>query len=281
VKQLCCVVAAAAACLCVLSAQQPASPKPALAKDPGPFLGGYANDGSQTKAKQKARPKGDPIRHLPDGRPDFDGDGAWYPGFHGNIAEPTWKGVKSADEHVDVPFLPASLELYNMRVESLSKYDPEARCLPVGVPRYMYDPYPFKMLQLPDRVLFIFEGNNYGWREVRTETGASHPANLKPTWLGDSIGHYEGDTLVVDAVGFNGLAWLDQAGHEQTSKAHLTERYTRIDSVTLKYSVTIDDPGAYSKPWVTSNTVYWRPGFTLAEYICDENEKDSKHMVGK
>jgi hypothetical protein len=99
--------------------------------------------------------------------------------------------------------------------------------------------------------------------------------------MGDAVGHYEGDTLVVDVVGFNGLAWLDQAGHEQTTQAHIIERYTRADSRTLKYEVTIDDPGAYSKPWVARNTVSWRPGFELAEYVCNENEKSSIHMIGK
>jgi hypothetical protein len=81
-------------------------------------------------------------------------------------------------------------------------------------------------------------------------------------------------------IGFNGKAWMDQAGHPQTEKQHLIERYTRTDSNTLKYEVTIDDPGAYSQPWTTSNTVYWRPGFKLMEYVCEEGEKDSTHMIG-
>ena len=104
-----------------------------------------------------------------------------------------------------------------------------------------------------DRVVFLFEGDNYPWRMVPIR-GRSHPKDVTPTWMGDAVGHYEGDTLVVDVVGFNG-GWLDQAGHAQTEKAHLIERYTRTDSRTLKYEVTIDDPGAYSKPWTTNNTV--------------------------
>jgi hypothetical protein len=217
---------------------------------------------------------------LPDGRPDFGGNGAWYPGFNGNIAEATWKGVRSADKHVDVPFLPLALEVFNQRVETLAKDDPEARCLPVGVPRYMFDPYPFQMVQTADRVLFIFEGDNYLWRNVFLDPNLTHPRNVKPSWLGDARGRYEGDTLVVDVVGFNGKAWMDQAGHPQSEKAHLIERYTRTDSLTLKYEVTIDDPGAYSKSWTTSNTVSWRPGFELMESICDEGEKDAVHMIG-
>jgi hypothetical protein len=96
--------------------------------------------------------------------------------------------------------------------------------------------------------------------------------------MGDAVGRYEGDTLVVDVTGFNAKAWLDQAGHAQTEQQHVIERYTRTDSLTLKYVVTIDDPKAYSKPWTTSNTVRWRPGLELMEYVCDENEKSSRHM---
>src|SRR5579885_2951850 len=205
--------------------------KPALAKDPGPFLGGYANQDQDRGGKKVSEPPAGPAPHLEDGRPDFGGNGAWYPGFAGNIAEERWKGVHSADKHVDVPFVPESLKIFNQRVESLSKDDPEARCLPVGVPRYMFDPYPFQVIQTRNQVVFIFEGDNYLWRIVNIDPSGSHPKNQNPTWLGDAVGHYDGDTLVVDVTGFNGLAWLDQAGHATSNKLHLTERYTRTDSL--------------------------------------------------
>jgi hypothetical protein len=262
-------------------AQQPQPAPPKLAADPGPFL--PANPQTQARGKQGPRPVAGPAPHLADGRPDFGGNGAWYPGFSGNIAEVQWKGVHSADKHVDVPFLPWALEVFNQRVESNSKDDPEAQCLPVGVPRYMFDPYPFQIMQTPNKVIFIFEGDNYLWRMVPivpAEAAREHAKDVKPTWLGDSVGHYEGDALVVDVVGFNGKAWMDQAGHPQSPQQHLTERYTRTDSLTLKYEVTIDDPGAYSHSWTTSNTVSWRPKFELMESICQENEKDSRHMIG-
>jgi hypothetical protein len=265
-----------------LSAQDKGK-QPALAKDPGPFLGGYANDPASNAARGKQPPAAPaaPAPHFADGRPDFGGKGAWYPGFSGNIAEERWKGVRSADKHVDVPFRDGALKLFNERVESNSKDDPEARCLPVGVPRYMFDPYPFQIAQTANKLIFVFEGDNYLWRMVPLMKGdLSHPNKPRPTWLGDSVGRYEGDTLVVDVVGFNGKAWLDQAGHPQTEQAHLIERYWRTDFGTLKYDVTIDDPGAYTKPWTTSNTVRWRPGFELMESICQENEKDSRHMIG-
>jgi hypothetical protein len=262
--------------LTTLLAQQTASP-PKLAPDPGAFELGETQGAGQ--AKQRPRPVAGPAPHLADGLPDFGGNGAWYPGFAGNIAETRWKGVKSADQQVEVPFLPAALELFNQRVTSNSKDDPEAQCLPVGVPRYMFDPYAFEMVQTPKQVMFLFEGDNYLWRTVPLRPGLEHPKDVNPTWMGDAVGRYEKDTLVVDVVGFNGKAWLDQAGHPQTPQAHLTERYTRTDSLTLKYEVTIDDPGAYSKPWTATNTVNWRPGFQLMEFICHENEKDSVHMT--
>jgi hypothetical protein len=264
-------------CVCTLLALSSAfAQQPPLAKDPGPFL--PASDFPEDKVPKAVA---QPAPHLPDGRPDFGGNGAWYPGFNGNIAETTWKGVKSADKHVDVPFLSWTLKTYNERVENRSKDDPEARCLPVGVPRFMFDPYPFQIIQTRNQVVFVFEGDNYLWRIVNIDPKGGHPKNLKPTWLGDAVGHYEGDTLVVDVTGFNGLAWLDQAGHATSDKLHLTERYTRTDSLTLKYEVTIDDPEAYSKPWTASNTIHWRPGMELMESICQEDEKSSIHMIGK
>jgi len=247
------------------------------APDPGAFDLGATQGAGATK--QGSRAKAGPAPRLANGLPDFGGNGAWFPGFSGNIAETKWKGVKSADVKVDVPFLPSALEVFNQRVTSNSKDDPEAQCLPVGVPRYMFDPYAFEMVQTPKQVIFLFEGDNYLWRSVPLRADLEHPKDAKPTWLGDAAGRYERDTLVVDVVGFNGRAWLDQAGHPQTKQAHLTERYTRTDSLTLKYEVIIDDPGAYSKPWTTSNTVSWRPGFQLMEFICNENEKDSVHMT--
>ena len=256
-----------------------AQPRPPLARDPGPFAPEYANIDARGGAQQSKQGAG-PLTHLAGGRPDFGGDGAWYPGFSGNIAEKQWKGVKSADEHVDVPFLRSALAVFNQRVENLAKDDPEAQCLPVGVPRYMFDPYPFEMLQTPDRVVFLFEGDNYLFRIVPTAANAAHPPNLKPTWMGDAVGRYEGDTLVVDVTGFNDKSWLDQAGHPHSNRMHLTERYTRIDSLTMKYQVSIDDPGAYSQPWTATNTVRFRPGLKLGESICQENEKDSAHMRG-
>ena len=141
-------------------------------------------------------------------------------------------------------------------------------------------PFPFQIFQLPDRVLFIFEGGAHIWRTIYTD-GRTHSKDPNPSFLGESIGRWEGDTLVVDTIGFNDTTWLDQAGHPHTEALHTIERFTRTNERTLHFQVTIDDPKAYTKPWTTSYTIPWAAGHELYEYICQENNKDLPHMVGK
>jgi hypothetical protein len=181
---------------------------------------------------------------------------------------------------VDVPFQPWAKAAFDQRQATLLKDDPEGLCLPPGIPRLMATPFPFQIFQLPDRVLFVFEGGAHIWRAIYTD-GRTHPKDPNPSFLGDSIGHWEGDTLVVDVVGFNDTTWLDQDGHPHTEALHVVERYTRTDEMTLHYEVTIDDPKAYTKPWSSGYTIPWSPGTELLEYICQENNKDLPHMVGK
>jgi hypothetical protein len=164
----------------------------------------------------------------------------------------------------------------------LSKDDPESLCLPPGIPRMMNTPFTFQIHQLPDRILFIFEGGAHVWRSV-SMTRKEHPKDYAQlTYLGDGIGHWEGDTLVVDVTGFNDHTWLDAAGHPHTEQLHVIERYTRTDEDTLHYQATIDDPGAYSKPWTVGWNVKWHAGWEPYEYICQENNKDvlAGHIVG-
>ena len=181
---------------------------------------------------------------------------------------------------VDVPFQPWAEQLYDKRLADLQKDDPEARCLPPGIPRLYQTPFPFQVFQLPDRVLFVFEGGSHFWRPVFTD-GRPHSKDPNPTYLGESIGHWEGDTLVVDTIGFNDRTWLDQDGHPHTEALHTVERFTRRDEMTLHYQVTIEDPGAYTKPWTTSYTIPWSPGAEPMEYVCHENNLDLPHMVGR
>ncbi len=175
-----------------------------------------------------------------------------------------------------VPFQPWAAAVYDYNSKNQSKYDPEGYCLPPGGPRLMATPYPAEIIQLPEqrRVIMIFEGATHIWREIYMD-GRAHPTGdaLNPTYLGHSVGHYEGDALVVDVVGFNEETWLDYFGHPHTDQLHVVERFTRPNKNTLHYEALIDDPGAYTKPFRLAWDIPWRPNAELSEYICQENNK--------
>jgi hypothetical protein len=112
--------------------------------------------------------------------------------------------------------------------------------------------------------------------------GRPHPTgkDLVPSYYGHSVGHWEGDTLVVDTVGFNERVWMNRDAFPHTEQLHLIERLTRTDFNTLKYEVTIDDPGAYTAPWKTGFSMQWTEGAELFEYVCQENNRGPEMMVG-
>jgi hypothetical protein len=181
-----------------------------------------------------------------------------------------------------VPTMPWSAAVYDYNLKNQGKYDPEGFCLPPGGPRMMVTPYPMEIVQVPDqkRILMIFEGATHIWREIYMD-GREHPKGdaLNPTYLGHSVGHWEGDTLVVDVVGFNENSWLDPIGHPHTDLLHLVEKFTRTNKNTLHYEVTIDDPGAYKAPWTVGWDIGWRANGELTEYICQENNKYLRRLT--
>jgi hypothetical protein len=145
----------------------------------------------------------------------------------------------------------------------------------VDRPTRCFAPYPWRIIQhpthrKPTHIFFLFEGNIHSYRQIFTD-GRKHPADLDPTWYGHSIGWWEGDTLVIDTVGFNDRFWFDFRGHPHTEKLHTIERWTRKDYGTLENKVTIDDPGAYSRPFTLTFVAQLRPGEELLEYICNGN----------
>jgi len=216
-----------------------------------------------------------PTPRLADGKVDFGGKGVWAP-----IWVLDWANPKYVEKAVEVPFTPAALAKFQERRANNSKDDPEGYCLPPGVPRYTGTPYPFQLIQLPDRLVILYEGASHMYRTVFMD-GRKHTSEdkLNPTWLGESIGWWEGnDTLVVDSVGFNGRTWLDYVGHPATEKLHVIEKFRRPDFNTLSYEATIDDPGAYTKPWTTSFKIPFKAGWDLLEYVCLENNKDLVHL---
>jgi len=129
-----------------------------------------------------------------------------------------------------------------------------------------------KFIQTRDLLVILVEGSVPGVRQVFLD-GRKHPDDPSPTWLGHSIGRWERDTLVVDTIGFNDRGWLDNAGHPQTEKLHIVERYRRVDLGHLDVDITIDDPGAYTKPWKVHRILELAPHEEIQEYICNENHK--------
>lgn len=149
--------------------------------------------------------------------------------------------------------------------------DPTARCLPPGVPRALGAPFPIEILQDAFSVTILYEYMHL-IRRIPTD-GRRHPADVDATFMGDSVGTWEGDTLVVDATGFSDRTWLDTQGHQHSDALHVVERYRRTGPDTMAYAVTIDDPKTYKQPWTASRTLTRHPEWSLKEYVCEENNK--------
>ena len=151
--------------------------------------------------------------------------------------------------------------------------DPVFKCFPPGVPRIyiMRVGQPLEIMQIPGRVIMFFEYDHFV-RQIFTD-GRQHSPDLTPSFMGDSIGRWEGDTLVVDTVGFNDRTWLDGDGHPHSDALHLVQTFKRTDLGHIAYSVTIEDPKTYTKPWKNERTLVLYAG-PLLEYSCEENNKD-------
>ncbi|MDP8989849.1 MAG: hypothetical protein M3N41_07185 [Acidobacteriota bacterium] len=142
-------------------------------------------------------------------------------------------------------------------------------CFPPGVPRIYLQPFPMEIVQQPNRVLMIYEFDHL-IRQIWMD-GRAHVKDLPGTWMGDSIGKWEGDTLVVDTTGFNDKTWLDRAGHPHSEDLHVVERLKRTDAKTLQIDITMDDPMAYTKPWGGQLLYTQRPDWNISELICVDN----------
>jgi hypothetical protein len=132
---------------------------------------------------------------------------------------------------------------------------------------------------MPALTAILFESQGR-YRQIFTD-GRMLPKDPQPTWLGYSVGRWEGDTLVVETIGFNDQSWLDARGHPHTDALHVTERFRRLDFGHMELRATIDDPKAYAKPWTVTIPIELVPDTELLEQVCNENEKDLKHLVGK
>jgi hypothetical protein len=212
-----------------------------------------------------------PAHRTADGKPDL--SGIWEPpGIRFSLD--ITSGLK------DVPFNPAAAEIFKQRKETNGKDDPEGFCLPPGVPRITYTPYPSKIIPMPGLMLILYEAGTRAYRQIFMD-GRPLPKNPDPTWFGYSVGHWEGDTLVVETSGFNDRTWLDGDGHPHSDAMRVTERYRRTDLDHIEYKFLIDDPKMYTKAWGNTTILSRIPNYELVEYICNENNRDLPHLVGK
>jgi hypothetical protein len=179
----------------------------------------------------------------------------------------------------EIPLQPWAAALYKERIDNNGKDHPGVSCLPSGIPEKENIPDGLKLVQTPDLTLFLYESRTI-YRQVFTD-GRPLPKDAQPTWMGYSIGRWEGDTFVIETISQNGKTWLDMKGLPGTESMRVIERFTRPTIGHMTIEVTIDDPKAYTKPWKA--TLNWTlvPDTDLIESICEENNKDPQHMVGK
>jgi hypothetical protein len=222
-----------------------------------------ANGVPPVQAKKAPAPPAGPTPRMADtGKVDL--SGVWVPTSTGLPGDPSYQ--------------PAFKKIYDERKASKGKDDPEKFCLPNGAVRL--NPLPYKIVQRPNMIALLWEGNTHSYRRFFLD-GRKPNLDVEPeSYTGLSNGTWDGDTLVVDTVGFNDKTWLDATGKPHSDAMHLTERYTRKDFGHLDMTLTIDDPKAYTKPWTVNENSRLLPDTDLLEYICSEDNKDVEHLVG-
>ena len=209
--------------------------------------------------KRDAPPSGPTPRTL-DGKPDL--SGVWWQPQTVDPGKPE--------------FLPAAIAIQRQRLEANSKDSPQARCLPSAVLRN--GPL-WEFVQSKDFLVYISDDESPGFHQIYLD-GRGHPADPNPAWYGHSIGRWDGDTLVVDRVGFDPRVWLDIEAHPHSDQLHIIERYHRPNLGHLEIEITVDDPGVLAKPW-TQKRVADLAHEEIFEFICTENNRDVQHLVGK
>jgi hypothetical protein len=201
---------------------------------------------------------------TPNGKPDL--SGVWLAAIHRPEGEPPQP-------------LPWAEALGKQRRERMNIDSPGAHCLPTGVASSgILRPYRFAQTR---DVLVIIEENNDPPRQIYLD-GRSHPQDPNPSYMGHSVGRWEGDTLVVDTIGFTDRGWIAFGSFPQTEKLHVTERFRRPDLGHLEREITFDDPSAFEKPWTLKRVSSLAPkGTEVLEYVCAENNRDVEHLIGK
>ena len=227
---------------------------------------------SASPASGSQAPNAAAIPRTADGRPDL--SGIWQV-----LSTASWdiqdhaaqKGVPGGPGIVvgnEIPYQPWALAKKKENYDRRAELDPENKCYLPGVPRLMYMPFPFQIVQTPNELTMLFE-YVHAVRFIFTN-GTPHPRGPIEWWLGDSRGRWEGDTLVVDVVHFNDATWFDRAGNFHSEALHLVERYTPLDADHIQYDVTVEDPKVFTRPWNMSTILYRRRerNVQLFDYEC-------------
>jgi hypothetical protein len=259
-------IAAAAAGLLIFASTAPAQ----WAKDPVGSIP-RTRDG---KPNLSARaPK------APDGKIDL--SGVWLPdidsngkplGVENQVFSQYFLNIAADLKPEAVPILPSAQALFMRRLQNNGKDAPAAHCKPTGPPGIDSVPLPYKIVQTPRLIIILYEGDTV-FRQIFLD-GRQPVKDPEPRWMGYSTGKWDGDTLVVDTVGFNDQSWLDAMGHPHSEDLHLIERFRRRDAGHLEIEVTVNDPKSYSKPITYTQKTTLLPDEDLLEYFCTENEKD-------
>ena len=212
-----------------------------------------------------------PAPRAPDGHPDL--SGIWMPSTR------TLQDLAAGVTPPDIPYQPWAAQVVRDRANGArGKEDPAAYCVP-GMPKLIVLPYPYKIYQMTGVTVILYEGFTT-FRQIFTD-GRPLPKDPQPSWLGYSVGKWDGDTFVVDTIGVNEKTWMDNAGRPHSDALHTIERYHRTSVGTLDVTLTIDDPKAYTRPWtVTTGSSRLIVGQDLLEYVCTENNRDVEHLFG-
>ena len=176
----------------------------------------------------------------------------------------------------DAPIRPAAAALFQKHAQAFGNDSPGTNCLPAGVPLADLLPSPYKLIQTPGTIVMLYEAETT-FRQIYTD-GRKQLEDPQPSWMGYSVGKWEGDTLVVDAVGFNDRGWLDAFGHTHSDAMHVTERFHRRDFGHMEVQITIDDSKTYTRPFTVKFNQVLLPDTDLIESFCSEDEKDLPHL---
>jgi hypothetical protein len=210
-----------------------------------------------------------PAPRTPDGKPDF--SGMWQPQLNAYRFD-VIQNLK--DESI---FRPAAEATFMERVKDFRRDDPVTNCLPAGPSEMLNATY--RVIQTSTLVALLYESGIGRYRQIYMD-GRKLPNDPNPTWLGYSVGRWDGDTLVVESAGFNDRTWLDRAGHPHSENLHVTERFRRVDFGHMQYQITFDDPETLTKPLTLSLAVNYKADTDMLESVCNENNRDKVHMVG-